>query len=227
MNNIAWEDNLLERKVESDLKDLLKTLVAFANSVKPDHKAVILIGEKDDGTIQGVANPDNIQKRIRDECEKIYPSILWKSFVYQKEGKHCIRIEIEYSGDTPHFGGSTWIRKGSETIKANDEIFKNLIEIRLDIVRELSKWVGKEITIYGEQSTVPQMREENFPKPITRIFQHRWERENIDVKIIEVNRFWVTFETTQEPKSRQSEPLNKLTLTFDDVRNRLKVIVAY
>ena len=41
-----WEDNLLERKTESDLKDLLKTLVAFSNSIQPGHKAVLLIGEK-------------------------------------------------------------------------------------------------------------------------------------------------------------------------------------
>ena len=53
-----WEDNLLERKVEGDLRDLLKTLVAFANTVRPGHTAVILIGERDDGTVGGVTNPD-------------------------------------------------------------------------------------------------------------------------------------------------------------------------
>lgn len=58
-----WEDYLLERKVESDLKDLLKTLVAFANSVIPEHVATILIGEKDDGTAAGLTNPDSIQKK--------------------------------------------------------------------------------------------------------------------------------------------------------------------
>ena len=58
-----WEDYLLERKVESDLKDLLKTLVAFANSVRPGHIATLLIGERDNGTVAGVTNPDNIQKK--------------------------------------------------------------------------------------------------------------------------------------------------------------------
>ena len=37
MIELPWEDSLLERKVESDLRDLLKTLVAFANSVRPGH----------------------------------------------------------------------------------------------------------------------------------------------------------------------------------------------
>jgi predicted HTH transcriptional regulator len=60
MSDLPWEDYLLERKVESDLKDLLKTLVAFANSVRPDHVATILIGEIDDGTPVGVANPQRL-----------------------------------------------------------------------------------------------------------------------------------------------------------------------
>jgi hypothetical protein len=60
-----WEDYLLERKVESDLRDLPRTLVAFANSVRPSHVATILIGEKNDGTAAGVTNPDTIQKSVR------------------------------------------------------------------------------------------------------------------------------------------------------------------
>src|SRR4051812_9344962 len=99
MTNLPWEDSLLERKLQSDLKDLLKTLIAFANSVKPGHFAQVLIGERDDGTIQGVSDPDQIQKTIRKECEKIYPPIVWRSMVYEKEGHHCVQVEIEYSGE--------------------------------------------------------------------------------------------------------------------------------
>jgi predicted HTH transcriptional regulator len=65
--DILWqaEDSLREKKVEGDLKDLLKTLVAFANSVAPGDTAKIFIGERDDGTVQGVTNADNIQKRVK------------------------------------------------------------------------------------------------------------------------------------------------------------------
>lgn len=79
MLEIPWEDNLLEKKLESDLKDLLKTLVAFSNSVKPGHIATILIGEKDDGTVQGVVNPDNIQKQLERNARK---------FIHQYCGAH-------------------------------------------------------------------------------------------------------------------------------------------
>ena len=60
----------------------MKTLVGFANSVKPGYVAILLIGEKDDGSIVGVTNPDSIQKIIRNECDKIYPPIIWKSQVF-------------------------------------------------------------------------------------------------------------------------------------------------
>jgi len=154
-----WEDYLVERKVESDLKDLLKTLVAFANSVKPGHIATILIGERDDGTAVGCTNPDNIQKTVRKEAEKIYPPIIWRSTVYQKEDKYCVRVEVEASGDTPHFGGIAWVRRGSSTVQASEEVFQTLIEIRLEKIRELCKWLDREVTIEGDQASVPPRRE--------------------------------------------------------------------
>ena len=47
--NSVWqaEDSLREKKVENDFKDLLKTLVAFANSVAPGDVAKIFIGERE------------------------------------------------------------------------------------------------------------------------------------------------------------------------------------
>src|SRR5713226_9450615 len=70
--DIVWqsEDSLREKKVESDLGDLLRTLVAFANSVGPDDTAQLFIGEKDDDTVQGVTNVDSIQKRIKMKLTK-------------------------------------------------------------------------------------------------------------------------------------------------------------
>jgi hypothetical protein len=66
--NIVWqaEDSLREKKVESDLKDLQKTLVAFANSVAPGDTAKIFIGEKDDGTVQGVKDTDSRRNLSRN-----------------------------------------------------------------------------------------------------------------------------------------------------------------
>lgn len=214
-----WEDNLLERKTESDLKDLLKTLVAFSNSVKPHHIATILIGEKDDGSIQGISNPDEIQKKIRRECEKIYPAIIWRSQVYEKESKSCIRVEIEYDGETPHFAGPAWVRRGSETIMATNELFQRLIDLRSNIVSEICKWLDKDVTVTGERK---------FPLPTSREFvspfsgYHRWLNDQT-AKIVFVNNFWVTFEKSDQTKL--SEPLSELTLSYDNQNDRLKIIV--
>lgn len=219
MTESPWEDSLLERKVQSDLKDLLKTMVAFANSVAPGHVAVILIGERDDGSIQGVDNPDAIQKKVRSTAENIYPQILWRSEVYQKERKPCVRVEIEPSGDTPHFGAPAWIRLGSVTVEASDEVFQRLIEIRNSKVRELMKWLEKEVTVTPDTGKTFQV----FAGGTGGVDMHpRWLNEQT-ATLITVNQFWTTFDTG---KARMSEPLDKLTLTWDDTHDRLALLVS-
>ncbi|MBI1955361.1 MAG: ATP-binding protein [Acidobacteria bacterium] len=219
MMELPWEDSLLERKVESDLKDLLKTLVAFANSVRPDHVATVLIGEKNDGSVQGVTNPDAIQKTVRKECEKIYPPIVWHSKAYEKDGKFCVRVEIEYSGETPHFGGPAWVRKGSESVPASDEVFQRLVEFRLGKVRELTKWLGKEIIVEGDMGSVSWEERRIRGHP-------RWYEKH-GATLTSVNNYWATFDVSSGAGSlgRRSEPLEKLLLSWDDEENRLKVLV--
>jgi len=217
VNESIWEDNLLERKVESDLKDLLKTLVAFSNSVSPSHTAVILIGEKDDGSVQGVKNPDNIQRKVRETCEKIYPPILWRSNVYEKGGVSCVRVEIEHDGETPHFGGAAWVRKGSSTHQASEEVFQKLIEFRLSTTRELAKWIDKKISVEPDLSEVIHKANGVSHNMIPRLPSGQ---KNVILK--SVNSFWATFESTD---GRHSEPLDKLLLSWDDKSNVLKILV--
>jgi len=215
MNDLPWEDGLLERKLESDQKDFLKTFVAFANSVRPGHTAVVLIGERDDGSAQGVSDPDGIQRKIRRECERIYPDILWRSTVYEKDGQPCVRLEIEYSGDTPHFGEAAWIRRGSESVKANDAIFQRLIELRSSVVREIALRIGERIFIEGDHGSV------SFNERI-RGGHPRWPR-TVEAEIKSVNGFWATFEVFGPPRKTASEPIERLMLSWQD--KQLKVIV--
>ncbi len=215
MTDLPWEDCLLERKTESDLRDLPKTLVAFANSVKPEHTAVILIGEKDGGTVQGVTDADNIQKTIRKHCDKIYPPIIWKSKVYEKDGKTCVRIEIEYDGETPHFGDAAWVRRGSETIKATDEVFQKLIELRLGKVRELAKWIDKNITIEPDPQAMAAVTTYNIHTfPV---------RKRFNSTLLKVNNFWATL--LGEDGKNMSMPLEKIILNWDDQHNRLMLFI--
>jgi hypothetical protein len=218
MADLPWEDSLLERKLQSDLKDLLKTLVAFANSVRPGHVATILIGERDDGTVQGVNNADNIQKAVRATCNRIYPPILWRAEVYEKDGKTCIRVEIEYDGETPHFGGAAWVRRGSVTESASDEVFQRLIEFRLSKVRELAKWINQEVTVTPDIGVPHEVR---FDAAHT-MQMHPRLLSSVKAMLRSVNSFWVTFETHNH---RQSEPLEKVTLSCDDEHDNLQLLI--
>ena len=213
-NDLPWEDSLLERKLESDKKDFLKTFVAFANSVRPGHTAVVLIGEKEDGTVQGVSDADELQKKVRKICEGVYPDIIWRSRVYEKDGCPCVRVEIEYSGDTPHFGGVAWIRRGSESVKASDEVFQQLINLRSSKVRELSKWLNKEVIVMCDLDTVSF--EERF-----KTGPPRWPGER-KATLVFVNKFWATFMVANQ---HITEPLEKLVLSWDFEAKCLKILV--
>jgi predicted HTH transcriptional regulator len=207
---IVWqaEDSLREKKVESDLGDLLKTLVAFANSVAPGDTARIFIGEKDDGTVQGVTNPDNIQKSVKKEADRIYPEIYYKAEVYERERKQCVRVDIKHNGLAPHFGGASWVRRGSETVRATDDVYQRLIELRLAKTRELTRWINKPISV-------------SWSKQIHGVIKPNWF--GFPCELVQVTGYFSTF---RSPTGHQhSEPNDWLVLSWDDQQNRLHVFV--
>jgi hypothetical protein len=208
-DQLPWEDHLLERKTERSLKDLRRTAVAFANSVRPDHIATILIGESNDGSISGVTNPDRLQRDIRSELDEIYPPIEWRQIVYEKEGKSCIRVEIEYSDTTPHFGDAAWVRNGSETIKASDEMLQKLVELRTSKVRELGMWLNRTVTVSWSMAIGPSnlVNWGKFP-----------------CEMVRVNQFFATFRGTHDKRDK-SEPIAWLDLSWDDEHQRLRIYV--
>jgi hypothetical protein len=223
--DIVWqaEDSLREKKVESDLKDLLKTLVAFANSVAPGDTAQIFIGEKDDGTVQGVTNADNIQKSVTKEAEKIYPEIYYRTEVYERDGKQCVRVDIKHNGLAPHFGGEAWVRKGSQTIKATEQIYQQMIDQRQTKTRVLLQWVGKDVTVFWKKQRAEQR--------LGSLYHFR----NEEATLVSVTSYWATFrvhvatvdETNQLHRENIdcSEPIEKLMLNWDDGNGQLKVEV--
>lgn len=206
---IPWEDHLLERKTERDLKELRRTAVAFANSVRPGHVATLLVGECNDGTVPGVTDADDLQRKIRLELEKVYPPIEWRQMVYEKNGNSCIRVEIEYNGDTPHFGDIAWIRRGSETVKAPDEMLQKLVELRQSKVRELTNWLGQKVTVSWSNSRPPQ--------------PPNWLR--FGCIVLNVTGYYVTFTFENEPLHQKSEPISWLDISWDDDAKRLRVFV--
>ena len=128
-------------------------------------------------------------------------------------GKPCLRVEIEYDGETPHFGGAAWVRKGSETIRATPEVFQKLIDLRNAKVTKLQEWLNQDVYVEGDrQSTSPY--EDHHP---------RW-KGGANTKLIEVNGFYAVFEKS-DGKGRQAEPIEKLIISWEPRYNRPKVIV--
>ncbi len=209
--DIVWqaEDSLREKKVESDLKDLQKTLVAFANSVAPGDTAKIFIGEKDDGTVQGVKDTDSIQKKIKKEADEIYPEIYYRTEVYERDGKQCVCINIKHNGLAPHFGGPAWVRRGSTTEKATEQLYQRMVELRQSKVHELAKWVGKSVTVSWSMSehTVRGPNWTAFPCEVIRVTGH-----------------FCTFKDKAQGR-QQSEPIQWLDFGWDDRGNCLQVYI--
>ncbi len=56
----AFEDAFVERKTTGDSKDWLKTVVAFANSLPVGDPAILFIGVRENGEIEGNCNLDRI-----------------------------------------------------------------------------------------------------------------------------------------------------------------------
>jgi predicted HTH transcriptional regulator len=218
--DIVWqaEDCLREKKVESDLKDLLKTMVAFANSVAPGDTAQIFIGEKDDGTVQGVTNADSIQKRVKREADEIYPEIYYRSEVYEREGKQCVRVAIKHNGLAPHFGGAAWVRKGSETVKATEQVYQQMVELRVETNRLLSQWLNKQVTVEYERTS--QLVTE------LQLAHDRVYRDAATLTYVGLH--WVTISIPMmgDKTRERSEPVEKLLLSWDDEKSRLKLVVT-
>jgi len=225
--DIVWqaEDSLREKKVESDLKDLLKTMVAFANSVAPGDTARIFIGEKEDGSVQGVTNTDNIQKRVRKDAAEIYPEIYYRTEVYEREGRQCVRVDIRNNGLAPHFRGPAWVRRGSVTEVATEELYQQMIELRQSKMRVLIKWLNKQVTVEGTQ--LPKV----FPIPPgsmpVALPHQEWSVGVHQATLLLANSHWVTLDVDIAAGSRvaRSEPMEKLLLSWDDEHGRLKVLV--
>lgn len=209
--DIVWqaEDSLREKKLESDLKDLLKTLVAFANSVAPGDTAQIFIGEKDDGAVQSVRDADQIQKSVKKEADKIYPEIYYRTDVYEREGKQCVRVDIKQNGLAPHFGGAAWVRRASTSILATEELYQQLIALRSNKVTELTKGVGKKIVVSWSAAAGGVLGPNWWPCPCV---------------LINVTGHFSTFMNEQSGFS-QSEPNEWLNLSWHDRNQVLQVFV--
>ncbi|HEX7333210.1 MAG TPA: ATP-binding protein [Pyrinomonadaceae bacterium] len=138
------EDGWTERKLQTvGGDDVRKALVAFANSLPDGEEALLFIGVADDGTAIGVDNPDNMQKNVRRWADWCYPAIRHTSRVIESGGKHVVAVIVQPDHNRPHFAGPAYVRVGSESIKANEILFDELIASRMNKARPLLEAMRK------------------------------------------------------------------------------------
>jgi hypothetical protein len=143
-----FEDGWTERKENiKGTDDIRKTLVAFANSVPDGDEAVLFVGVADNGNVIGVDNPENVQRSVsKTASEWCYPPIKHTARVIEVSGKRVVAVVaviVQASHDKPHFAGPAFIRSGSQSKKASEEVFKQLIASRISKARPLLEAMRK------------------------------------------------------------------------------------
>lgn len=145
------EDPWVERKQSFDERDVRKTAVGFANTVSEGQTAVMFIGADNKGRHKGVPDADDMQKKIRGALERCYPPITYQTCVLsvEVEGKplEVLAILVPFSQNRPHFTGPAYVRRGSETIEASQDVFLELIASQNDTARRILQFKDKKVRL--------------------------------------------------------------------------------
>jgi len=201
----STETSFVERKRVSDTQDIAKTIVAFANTLRPDQEGVIFLGATDKGLIEDHGSDlDKLQRKFVDKTKNIYPECPYFEAHEVKEGdKACLAIVVPGGANRPYFAGPPYFRRASTSAKATREEFEQLLAARSSKAYELQQWIGKSITLHMVDGP-----------PAHRV------RE---VAVETCNHFYVTlFKDTW----KVSYPLRMVELSFDHSQNRLELLMS-
>ncbi|NJL72198.1 MAG: hypothetical protein HC888_11760 [Candidatus Competibacteraceae bacterium] len=102
------------------------------------------------GAHPGVTDADDLQKKVLAQArQNSYPEIKIETKVLKPAGStpEILAVLVPASQDKPHFGGVAWIREGSQSIRAPDRVFKDLIASQNDKVRRLQNRSNKQVKL--------------------------------------------------------------------------------
>jgi len=212
------ESGLCERKPDGCKdQEVRKTVVAFANSTPDGQEAVLFIGLNDKtGAVDGVANPDERQKRCANVLDECYPAITRYMYALTIDGKTVVAIVVPASRHKPHFSGGAYVRDGSRSVQASDRLYEELILSRTDLARELIK--------YKNNHTIVAVRGINY-----RLGSHKpfsgTHVEGMDCKIEDCSGMSVRLYRL-DSQSRFTESLSQIQISFDDEKNKPLILVT-
>jgi hypothetical protein len=184
------EDNWTERKQAHQTDEIRKTLVAFANSLPENEKAILFVGVSEKFAVVGIGdNPSKTQMSIRKSAEEwCYPPIKHQIRSLKHEGHNFLAVIIETSHEKPHFAGPAFVRKGSESTNASGPEFQEMIASRSS-----QAWPLIEARRRKERVTVI-----HYPLGRSSEYQHM---SNVltNCEIEEVTPHWVRFQSISGP----------------------------
>jgi len=200
-----FEDNFVERKTSNDLRDWLKTAVAFANSTPIGYPAVLFIGVRDDGTPdRHAADLDTLQRTFAEKLSVAYPPIYRFCRVLAVDGQQVLAVIIPGSERRPHFAGRAYVRVGAQTIDGSEDKLAELIAQRNSKTYEILKWRGQSISVlYRRLDRMSQQHER---------------------KLIDCNQFFVIIEDQRD--TEEAHTLETVAVSWDPSAKRLKLDIA-
>ncbi len=89
------------------------------------------------GNVVGVANADAEQKRVGKCMDECYPAIAYSCRVLETGGKYVVAVIVPASTNRPHFTGGAFVRVGSESKRASEAQFNEVILSRDDLRRQI------------------------------------------------------------------------------------------
>jgi hypothetical protein len=142
------EDSLTERKTVGDLRDALKTIVAFANSVTIGLYGVLYVGVRNDGSIEaGNDDLDKLQQKLDEKLKDVFPRIDYEARVVPEDGAAYLCVIVPGSEKRPHFSGPAFIRRGSRTVVPSEREHEALIAEHNSKTRRILQFVGRHVRV--------------------------------------------------------------------------------
>lgn len=209
------EDNFVERKSPGvSVGEIRQTASAFANQLTTNEIGILFIGIGDAGEYRGVENTDKQQKRVRVACQQdCYPPIAYTAHVLEHEGVSLVAVVIPPSDNKPHFTGPAYVRVGSESVKANQDQFAQLIASQNEKCGRIQQLGRSTLTVTSHKRLGDSRRVAD-----SAYVEHR------ECTVAEVDAFHIRLFDIGRSEY-YSEPLDNIDIVRDEKKHRPRLIV--
>ena len=220
------ENHWVERKKSFHRSIVKEAIVGFANAVPEDQHAVLFIGAGPDGRYYQVENIDKIQRDIRNiALEECFPKIQCTPTTLQADDVEIIAVVVEFSKDRPHFAGHAFVRVGSETVKASQRLFEELVASRNDKARRILREKGKVVSVVSFDPSPIRVHISGSSRLAKRLSsQSRPEEHYRECRVEDCDTFVLRYMDITLGENF-AVPLEKVKISYDTSRSRLQLNV--